>query len=456
MNKLYLFAMFILIMSCATNIKTDAQISSKSGAKVNISIPAEDAEECNSYRSWQLDYWKDKNYRRCIYCNMYMMELKCDLSEDPINYYNLSRSFIEISPEKADSAFWALNIGMEENGETEVLLELGAYISKKNNNISDQIYYLENVMELYPSNQRVLEQLSTIFSQQERYEEQVEVLDIWLGFDRCSANVAVISESSSDIEEDNVCISDKKYKKAIGEKKRAYQYQGLETSEVDLERWESDKSNLQYGLYYLKALKEQEDWYEIISYADEMLFYDTNNVNILEAKAEAQETEFEYLEAISTYEKLYDITNEYRYAINISKILVEDANFKEAYKWAKEAVVSTESNPGEQGKGEAVFQRAEVLFYLGRSCQDQNINFWDKIVYEIALKDYKKAYDLKNYNAQLRVNELEKDSYYITTPTDWALNASGVGEVCPSCINEKVDVKLKDCYSFINVRIKKQ
>ena len=435
-------------MSCAATIETGSKDSSRVNSKTNISIPPEDAEECNSYRSWQLDYWKDKNYRRCIYCNMYMMDLKCDLSEDPVNYYNLSRSFIELSSEKADSAFWALNIGMEANGETETLLELGAYISKKNNNIEDQIYYLENVMELYPNNQRVLEQLSSIFSQQERYEEQVEVLDLWLDFERCT--------DQKDLEQDNACIADKKYKKAIGEKKRAYQYQGLETAEVDLERWESDKSNLQYGLYYLKALKEQEDWYEIISYADEMLFYDNNNINILEAKAEAQETEFEYSEAILTYEKLYDISNDYRYAISISKILVEDANFKEAYKWSKEAVTSTESNPNEQGKGEAVFQRAEVLFYLGRSCQDQNINFWDKIVYEIALKDYKKAYDLRNYNAQLRVNELEKDSYYITTPTDWALNASGVGEVCPSCPNDKVDVRLKDCYSFINVRVKKQ
>ena len=106
-------------------------------------------------------------------------------------------------------------------------------------------------------------------------------------------------------------------------------------------------------------------------------------------------------------------------------------------------------------KGESVYQRGEVLFYLGRSCQNQNISFWDKIVYQIALKDYKEAYKLKNYNAKLRITELEKDNYYITTATDWALNASGVSEVCPSCTNDKVDVPLKECYSFIKVRIKK-
>ena len=34
---------------------------------------------------------------------------------------------------------------MDINGETEVLLELGAYIAQKTNNIDDQLYYLEEV-----------------------------------------------------------------------------------------------------------------------------------------------------------------------------------------------------------------------------------------------------------------------------------------------------------------------
>ena len=440
----------IFFVSCATTVDLNNQKSSSSGASIGF-ISVEDAEECNSYRSWQSDYWKDKNYRRCIYCNMYMMDLNCDLSENPVNYYNLARSFIELDVGKADSAFWALNIGMNVSGEDETLLELGAYISKENNNVEDQIFYLESVKELYPNNQRALEQLSAIYGRQEMYEAQIEILDLWLEFQICDTG----SSTEEDKNEEIVCINPKKYKKAIGEKKRAYQYQGWETSEVDLERWESDKSNSQYGLYYLQALKEQEDWYNIISYADEMLFYDDENIDILAIKAEAQETEFEYSDAINTYEELYDITSEYKYAIDISKILVEDSNFKDAYKWAKEAVETSSDNVNQLEKGESVYQRGEVLFYLGRSCQDQNINFWDKIVYQIALKDYKEAYKLKNYNAKLRVTELEKDNYYITTATDWALNASGVNEVCPSCENDKVDAPLKECYSFIKVRIKK-
>ena len=49
-----------------------------------------------------------------------------------------------------------------------------------------------------------------------------------------------------------------------------------------------------------------------------------------------------------------------------------------------------------------------------------------------------------------------RDSYYITTPSDWAQYASGVNEVCPSCQNDKIEDSLKDCYSFISTKVKKK
>ena len=91
-----------------------------------------------------------------------------------------------------------------------------------------------------------------------------------------------------------------------------------------------------------------------------MLFYDNTNIGILEMKAAAQETEFEYIEAISTYERLYDVTSDFKYAVSISKILVEDSNFIDAFKWAKEAVESAESNPNQEGKGEAVKKKEDT------------------------------------------------------------------------------------------------
>ena len=36
------------------------------------------------------------------------------------------------------------------------------------------------------------------------------------------------------------------------------------------------------AIFYLKALRDQEDWYSIIEYADEMLFYDNSNISIFD------------------------------------------------------------------------------------------------------------------------------------------------------------------------------
>ena len=44
------------------------------------------------------------------------------------------------------------------------------------------------VAELYPNNQRALEKLSSLYGKQERYDEQVEILDLWLDFEICSAD----------------------------------------------------------------------------------------------------------------------------------------------------------------------------------------------------------------------------------------------------------------------------
>ena len=79
------------------------------------------------------------------------------------------------------------------------------------------------------------------------------------------------------------------------------------------------------------------------------------------------------------------------------------------------------------------------------------MNFWDKIVYEIALQDYIDSYSHGQYNAATRKKFLEEN--YITTASDWFLNASGVLKVCPSCRDDKIVPSLKSCYSWINREI---
>ena len=63
-----------------------------------------------------------------------------------------------------------------------------------------EIYYLDKVVSIDEKNPRVLEQLSDIYGQTDRYEEQIEIIDLWLKLE----------------------LDEMSYKKAIGEKKNAY------------------------------------------------------------------------------------------------------------------------------------------------------------------------------------------------------------------------------------------
>ena len=117
-------------------------------------LSEEENKECELWRSYQYDYFKNsRNYRRTIYCNMEMMQvLGCDASnEHKPNYYNLARSFIELDPNAncddtetidinecgcielgncADSAFWALKQGLKIN-KNDVMLVVPSNITSR-------------------------------------------------------------------------------------------------------------------------------------------------------------------------------------------------------------------------------------------------------------------------------------------------------------------------------------
>ena len=438
--KIFLIIWMLVLWNCATTDSISKDTNKSQSTKKMSSLSPEDIEECRLYQSYQHDYWKSRNYRRVIYCNTYMMEMNCDESiEYPVNYYNLSRSFLDIEGEKIDSAFWALNQGLSKYSNNETLLELGAYLSKKSNDSNKQIYYLEKVLSINDKNPRALEQLCDKYGETGQYDDQIAVIDMWLKID----------------------LDEMSYRKAIGEKKQAYEELGRETSDVDKERWQSDKSNLQYGYYFLEALMNLGNYDDVVDYADEVLMYggsDFSNplgLKILELKAESYLTIYNNAMAKDTYEQLYLIDNNYKYAIELSKILIDEEKYNDAYDWAEKAVSEALNlSDNKIGKGESFFQRAEVLYSVAQSCQDPSgeLNFWDRIVYDLALEDYILAYDNGQYNAAARKKFVKEN--YTTSPSDWFLNASDVKNVCPSCRNDKVVPNLKACYSFIDRTVK--
>ena len=94
------------------------------------------------------------------------------------------------------------------------------------------------------------------------FEEQLRILEVWLNLD---------SEN----------------KKAISEKKIAYGKLGKDEIEIDKERWNGDKRNIQYGLDYAEGLIEKGNNELAIEVCNELMVYDDSNKRLLKVISNA-------------------------------------------------------------------------------------------------------------------------------------------------------------------------
>ena len=106
--------------------------------------------------------------------------------------------------------------------------------------------------------------------------------------------------------------------------------------------------------------------------------------------------------------------------------------------WVEKAI-SINSN-----SGEVYYQRAEVYFSIVESCSGDPLEFWDKIVYEISWKDYKKAVNKGFKQAKARRDFIKEN--YITTQADWFMRPEGEQEVRP----------LGKCYDWIDKTVQRK
>ena len=120
-------------------------------------------------------------------------------------------------------------------------------------------------------------------------------------------------------------------KNANAEKKAAFAALGKDESDVDRERWESETSNIQYGLDYIRSLQDAGNIEKIIEVCKELLVYEKYNTTILRSLGDAYLNLYKEDEALNIYNTLakVDPTN-YDVAIDISKILVNKEKFSQS------------------------------------------------------------------------------------------------------------------------------
>ena len=372
--------------------------------------------DCEKFLSFASTNWHQNDYRGCI--DQYKTALYCNCEKDnELQIYKyLGRAYLEIGI--LDSANWSFEKGLRFDPDDESLLEVAAWNSGRLKNFEDQMYYLDRLLEINPKNTKALERMSETYKKNEMYEEQINILNLWLRIDDSN-------------------------KKALSDKKNAFNKLGIDEMSIDKDRWEKDRSNLQYGLDYAEGLLNKDEGELALQVCNELLVFDSNNKRLLKTISNVYLDMYEDRKALEYLEKLGNIDKtDYNLKIEISEVAINASEFKKAYQWVNQVIGS--------GKllGKSFYQRAEVLVALAETYQSDAVDFCDKLVFDLAWQDYNASYENGYLNAKSKMNQLE-DYEYITNKGDWFINADGLKKLSPSS-EECKKLKKSECYLWLD------
>ena len=366
----------------------------------------EDCDPCDLLLNFASSNYQNSDWRGAV--DNYKQLLACNCgSVDPENTFKyMAYSFQQLG--LLDSAAYVFDQGLKYTPDDMELLKMAGKNAGRAGKFESQIYYFDKILIMEENNIEVLELLSEVYRKENMFEEQINIIDIWLKYDKGN-------------------------KQANAEKKAAFEALGRDVSDVDKERWESETSNIQYGIDYIVALKNSDENEKIVEVANELLIYDKYNDEVLIILAEAYQNLYQEKNALEIYQELMKIdpTN-YKVALEISKILLVEEDFQNAFNWAEKAIKISNN------RSEALYQRAEVYFSVAESCSNDPLQFWDKIVYEISWKNYELALIKGFKQAKVRKDFLEEN--YITTSADWFMRPDNENSVKPQ----------GECYDWIN------
>ena len=409
--------MFLLIILFSFNYSYEYDDEYEDVYEPQCDLDFDGEVDCDKFLSFASTNWHDKDYIGCIEQYKTAIYCGCISNEEYYIFKYLGRSFMEVG--KLDSANWSFSQGLKYNSDDENLLEYAAWNSGKMNNIQDQMYYIERLLEINPDNVRAIERMNDTYKKNEMYDEQLIILGLWL-----------------DIEPEN--------KKAISEKKIVYSKLGKDENDVNRERWNADKSNLQYGLDYAQGLIEKDESELAITVCNELLAFDSNNKRLLRVISDAYINSFEDNKAIKYLEKLGELdNNNVNTLLDIADACMNVGEFKKAYNWVNRAIALDKS------LGKCYFQRGDVLVALVETNIGDEVDFCDRLVYDLAWDDYNSSYDNGNLNAKIYRDQLED---FITTKGDWFLNAENFKQISPSS-EDCTKLKKTDCYVWLERKV---
>ena len=314
-----------------------------------------------------------------------LTDLGCD-RDDPKEvylYYAIAYEYMG----RYDSSEYVLLKGLNFLPENVELRKRLAYSYQKQNKKELQMNELDRLSFLSPDDADIKTELSKLYGNEGRYDDQIIVLK----------DLLKIQPNNEGAQSDLA---------------QAYEKSGRDPLDVYKSRFESNPDNISYGLDYSDKLLEADRPSDAIKILKQVVDEDPTSKVALRKLAQAFDTADDLGSAAKTYEKLFRLDpRNFRTAIKISEVYLENQDYSSAFDWADRAAMLS-------NEGESAAAKANVYYKGFQACRSGQITTDDRIVATLAYEAFDNAEKL-GFSRYSRSKTWLKDNEVLFGKAQW-------------------------------------
>ena len=221
----------------------------------------------------------------------------------------------------------------------------------------------------------------------------------------------------------------------------AYDLSGRDPLDVYRNRFEKNPDNISYGLDYADKLIAADRPDASADVLEKVVAEDPSSKIALRKLGQAYDIADKLFAAAKTYERLFRLDpRDFRMAVKIAEVYVENQDYSSAYDWADKAVDIS-------GEGEAIGAKGNVYYKGFQACRSIDISTDDRIVATLAYQLFDDA-ESKGYSRYSRSKEWLKENEVLFGKAQWFMMDADV--------KNRGYIKADDeCYKWVSERLDK-
>ena len=376
---------------------------------------------CPRLMSSAAEYYHARDWEATVRVYSEVVDLGCDEwdttyapPEEIYQYYGIAYEQMG----KYDSSEYVLLKGVEKIPNNIDLRIRLAYAYKRQGKTDQEIVEYERILdELDPQNVRVMTELASLYRKEERYEEQIRVLQKLI-------NIAPNNEA------------------AIADLTTAFERTGKDPLELYQDKYNNNPNGTN-GIQLADALMQNNRINEAIDILKAVSRKESNNKMIFNKLGDVYIIDEDFSNASIALESVYKLdSRDYQTAIRICEVNSELENFSKAIYWADKAIKGLKSS------GEALGAKGDVYYKAFHTCRTPEVSRDDRIVARLAYNYYRQA-ESKGNRSVTGSKDWLKDNEVLFTKSDWFMldtsqKAAGYATTKTSCYSWVTERLYKD------------